>query len=114
MAATVELSIDQGADYSRIVQLFDATELIIDITGCTAKMQFRRTAQSAHVLLEASSENGKLAVGTTDGNVTLILTAADTMALKADCVYDCKLVFPTGVEVRAFEGVAHIDPAVTR
>lgn len=114
MAAIVDLDIDQGAHYSRIFQLFDALELIIDVTGCTAKMQFRRTAQSAHVLLEASTDNGKLVVGTTDGNVTLTLTATDTAALKNDCAYDCKLTFTDGTEVRAFEGVAKVNPAVTR
>jgi len=111
---SVEFEIDQGCSYFHIIQLFDLLELALDITGCSARMQFRSTVQSANVLLEASTTNSKLALGTTDGNVIVTLLPTDTALLKSDCVFDCHLTFLTGEIVKAFSGKVSLNPAVTR
>jgi hypothetical protein len=110
----LEFEIDQGCSYSHIIQLFDLLELALDITGCSARMQFRSTVQSSNVLLEASTTNSKLVLGTTDGNVMMSLLPADTATFKSDCVFDCHLTFPTGEIVKAFVGKVSLNPAVTR
>jgi hypothetical protein len=115
MTAQVSLSINQGRDFATAFQLLDQNQLIINVTGCAARLQFRRTALSAIVLLEASSANGKLVVGGTDGVLRLYLAPSDTQLLTCNCVYDLKLTSPGNSEtITAFEGMARINPAITR
>ena len=109
-----ELDIDQGTTFSRVVQLYDALDLIIDLTGATARMQFRRTPQSANVLVELRSSNGGLTVGTIDGNIQFTLTPTQTRALIDDCVFDCLVTFPSGVIIKAFSGIVSLGLTVTQ
>jgi hypothetical protein len=110
----VEFTIDQGSYFSRIVQCFDLLDQLIDFTNCTARMQIRRTAQSPIVLLEATNANGKLSLGTVDGNIMISLLATDTALLTSDGILDCKVTFPSGEVITAFSGNVSLNLAVTR
>jgi hypothetical protein len=115
MPAQVPIAICQGKDFAATFQLIDDNQFIIDVTGCTARLQFRRTVASQVILLEANSTNGKLQVGTTDGMLWLSLSASDTALLGASsCIYDVVLTFPNGQMLTAFEGMVRIQPAITR
>lgn len=114
MAAQVELEIDQGADFKRAIQLYDRNEMLMDITDASARIQFRRTAVSSIVLLEASTDNLKLTIDGANGIVNLLLSGQDTECLNVDCVHDCELTLDTGEKLRAFQGIAKVNPRVTR
>jgi len=87
----------------------------VDLTGCTARMQVRPEVASATVLLELTSGNGRIVLGTTDGKITLGLTATETAALTWQrAVYDLEIVHSDGSVRRLMEGSIKVRPEVTR
>lgn len=73
-----------------------------DYTGCTARMQLRPEVASSAVLLECTTENGRIELA---GNtLTLVLSAADTAALKFDeAIGHVEVVRPSGDVERQYE-----------
>jgi hypothetical protein len=96
-----------------------------DFTGCTARMQVRKTYPlddgSIPVLMEATTEDGGITLGTTDGTVAIVFTDTKTDLLQDDTgkaivkgKYDLEVVYPSGDVVRLVEGIWTNDPNVTR
>ena len=52
----------------------------VDLTGVTARMQLREKLDSSVVLLELTTENGRIVVDDATKTITLNITAADTAA----------------------------------
>lgn len=132
MATTANLRVLQGQTFRRTFTWSHADPastadvplppVPYDLTGCTAKMQARQK-YGTEVLLEFSSENGGLVLGTTDGLITIFASAVQTDALGATtdplkartrAVYDLEVTFPSGDVLRVIEGVITIEPNITR
>lgn len=88
----------------------------IDLTGCEARMQIRaKKSTESDLMMTASSEEGDIQVGDTDGSV-LIHIPGDKMdgVNKPTAYYDLKIYFPSGEERRVLEGRVNNSLAVTR
>lgn len=87
----------------------------VDLTGCSARMQVRSVVASADVLLDLTSANGRIELGTTGGEITLRLSAVETAALAfRAAVYDLEIVHSNGDVRRLLEGSFKVRPEVTR
>lgn len=90
------LSIDQGATWALSFEWLDEQGQPIDLTGCTARMQLRATPASP-VLLELSTDNGRLSLAGALGIIELLVDAPTTAGLSCESgVYDLRVIFPGG------------------
>ncbi|MEQ8221151.1 MAG: hypothetical protein ABRQ37_02530 [Candidatus Eremiobacterota bacterium] len=111
--ASVPLEIIQGASWSKTFRLKDENKFAIDLSGYTAKMQIRRTLQGSDVIKELSTENGKIAILGSGGEITFLLTAQDTTVMTGNGVYDVDLM-KDGKVYTIFGGKIILIPHVTR
>lgn len=114
-AGLYDFTIEQGATFQIDLTWKDQSLDPVDITGYTARMQIRASVTDPTVLLELTTEDGLIILGTTDGKITLFLDAVTTAAITWDRgVYDLELVSPTGYVTRLLKGNITIDKEVTR
>jgi len=76
-------------------------------------MQVRRRISDVDVLVELTTENGRMTLGS-DGVINLILTATETSAITDEGVYDIELEDSAGVVERLLEGSFFLTKEVTR
>ena len=87
----------------------------VDLTGYTARMQIRPVLQSPIVMVELTSENGRITLGGATGEITLSLDATTTAGLTpAAGVYDLAVESLDGTVTALLEGRVRIDQEVTR
>jgi hypothetical protein len=111
-AAKLSLPIQQGATWHKRMVWRDERKRPINLTGYTARM-FVRDSIGGSVLLQLTTENGRIVLGGTTGAIALKLTAAETEALTfKDGVYDLKLIIGED-DIRLLEGRVTVSPAVT-
>jgi hypothetical protein len=109
------LTIYQGSDFSEVVTFLQtAGGTPVDLTGLTGRMQIRKTKESTDVIIELTTENGRLAFGGTDGVVTMTLTAAETATILTEGVYDLEFVTSATSAARWLEGLVILSKEVTR
>jgi hypothetical protein len=78
-AQSVNFDIDPASNTGFELDWIDpSTNLPIDLTGYTAKMQIRSRPGSEIVLLELSTDNGKITLGDTLGTITILFLPEDT------------------------------------
>lgn len=109
-AGKLNIFIEQGATWTRTLELKDSNEDPINITGKTFRGQIRKKAQDPDILAAFTFNitNGS------GGIVTATLSATTTAAIPGqNCVYDMEMVDGSTV-TRILEGVAFISPNVTR
>lgn len=108
MAIKTNLIVDQGADFIYNVYLIDQNGDAFNISGYTANAQIRKTYTSS------TYSTINVAVGNTDGLVTLSMNAAVTANLTNNrYVYDLQL-HSNNVTSRIMEGIVTVNPEVTR
>lgn len=89
-----DFEIVQGATF-RPIFVWKPEGVVADLTGCTARMQVRSSNVSKDILLELTTENGKIALNDPLGSIKLNISATETAALTwANGVYDLELEFP--------------------
>jgi hypothetical protein len=118
--AEADICIFQGATFSQTLYWETGTPSSpVNLTGYTAKMQIRSKPESKAVILELSTTNGRITLGTagnfTTGAINLLITAADTANLSVcdTAVYDLELTLGS-VVTRILQGNVIISPEVTR
>lgn len=85
-----------------------------DLTGCSGRMQVRKTVEAEEVLLD-STEQIVITFTPTPGEITIAINADDTAAIEwLDGVYDMEVVFPDTTVVRLLQGKVQVSPEVTR
>jgi len=107
MAVKSNINIDQGTDFRVTVNVTDANNSPIVLTGYTGKSQFRKhyTSSSAYAF-DVSLANGA---------VTLFLSSNTSNSINPGrYVYDCELTSTTGVKSRIVEGIVTVSPQVTK
>lgn len=115
-AFKLPLKIDQGATFNQIVTWKTGTPpAVVNLTGCTARMQVRGKLTDTAVLLDLTTANGGIVLGGVAGTVTIKLSAAQTTAIawKA-AVYDLEIIFADGTVRRLLSGSTTVSPEVTR
>ena len=120
--AEADICIFQGATFSQTLFWEVGTPPIpVNLTGYTAKLQVRSTHNSKAVILELSTSNGRITLGTagdfTTGAINLFISATDTAQLSV-CdntkpVYDLEMINGFTVS-RILQGNVIIAPEVTK
>lgn len=113
-AITYDLSIEQGAEFTKRFVWKDSTGTPVNLSGYTARMQIRPTVGSDTVLLELTTQNGRIALGGSAGTIDLIMGATVTAGLTRGGVYDLELVQTVDDVVRFAEGAVTVSKEVTR
>lgn len=121
-AATMNLFIEQGASYHHEFRWDDNTNLPVNLTGYTARMQMRSAITEETTVLDMTTETGEISIGGSTGIVSLDLDADATAAIDWAAgrsvqligVYQLELESPGGFVTRLLKGTVTVDPEVTR
>lgn len=120
LAEVYNITAEQGAKYSLDITWRDDQGDPINLTGYTARMQVRESVSAADVLIELTTENGRITLGGAAGTILLeidadVMAALDTNHLKVTWRYDLELV-PADPDdtVRLLRGKFVVLPEVTR
>lgn len=115
----VPLRIYQGATFEKTYvwktgnTVADAVP--VNLTGCIARAHLRSSVESDVVLLELTTQNGRIVLGGPAGSIRLLISAADTAAIGwKSAVYDLEIEFPDQRVVRRMYGGVAVSPEVTR
>ena len=120
-AGYLTLTIDQGADYSQVMQYAERTNeqecpteaKPVDIRGWTAKMQIRR-AIGQPVVIELTETSGIEIEPAPNGIFTIAITKAQTMLLTAESyMYDLFFTRPDNTTEKVLYGSIIVNKAVT-
>lgn len=93
------------------------TFIPFDLSGYEARMQVRRTIDSANFLLELTTDNGGLMINPAeeDVNIIHIFVPADvTASVSTSGVYDIEIISSSNIVTRILQGVFNLSPEVTR
>lgn len=111
MATISNLFIDQDADFTTTVTINDSNGSALDLTSYTALAMIRKTYQST----SATTFTSTFASDRTTGQITISLTDTQTAALEAGrYVYDLVITDSSGTKTRVVEGIATVNPSVSR
>lgn len=110
------ITIKQGATFQKTLVWEDEDGNAIVLTGATAKMQVRSTPDSDTVLVELSTDNGRIVITPLTGTIALNIPAVVTELLDApaEAVYDLEITDANSVVTRLLEGPVSITPEVTK
>lgn len=87
---------DQGATLSRTIVWKDPAKKPILMTGYRARMQVRTATESPTVVLELTTENGRITLHPTNGQIQLIVSDEDMSSVPENkYVYDLELIAPS-------------------
>lgn len=120
--AEADICIFQGATFSQTLYWeVGSPPSPVNLSGYTAKLQVRSSHKSKAIILELSTEEGGITLGTggymTTGAINLFVSATDTAELSV-CddlkpVYDLEMT-SGGVVSRILQGNVIIAPEVTK
>jgi len=112
MAATANLTIDQGATFSTDITVKDNAGDALDLTDYTAeaKMALGFSSTRTRVALTTAFASDR-----TTGVITISLTANQTKTLEAPAryVYDVEITSADSTITRVIEGIITVNPSVT-
>ncbi len=123
IAGNYNILCQQGASFARVIGLEQprtpteqnpAEYEIYPLANHTARMQVRRTVESETSLISLTTENGRIAINTAEGLITLSISAADTSALTSSGVYDLEIITSGGLVSRVIQGTFTLSLEVTR
>jgi len=109
-----DLHIHQGETWSVTLTVKDSNNVAKDLTGYTAKMQFRNKANGAvYDTLETGGSG--ITITALSGLIEIAMTAAETAALTfTRGVYDIYIKSSGGTYTYLLKGDVYIEPRVTR
>lgn len=126
IAGVYNITCEQGSSFLRILEL-EQPDLITDPTGQTygdfdltnhtARMQVRRTVESASAIVTLTTENLGLEINPTGDTTNLIrMTMSDsvTASITSSGVYDLEIVDGEGFVSKVIKGAFTLVPEVTR
>lgn len=129
IAGVYNLTIEQGSTFGRLISV-EQPDLVADPTGQTfvnyslvahtARMQIRRTVDSATSMISLTTENGRITINpnisgnTRNNEISLLITAADTATLTTSGVYDLEIISSSGTVSKVVRGDVTLIPEVTR
>lgn len=120
IAGKYNILCEQGSTFSRLLTIEQPTIADptvfepYDLVGHTARMQVRRTIDSSTVLVELTTENGRIIINEEDGEITLSMSDEVTSAITSSGVYDLEIIDASGNVSRVIEGTFTLSNEVTR
>lgn len=116
--AIENLLILRGSTFGHAFRLENPDGTPIDLSGYTARMQIRRSINSATILLELTEGNGRIEFDSINGRITLKIASDITAGLAFSGRYDLEIVLPViagpDVVYRIAEGKIILSKEVTR
>lgn len=86
----------------------------VNMTGYTADMQVRVSADATAVITEFTTENGHIVLNATTGSIEIIASATFTESLPlGEYVYDLNVTSPSGVVTKLMRGAFVVLDPVT-
>jgi hypothetical protein len=114
MAGQYDITIDRGTTLLRTFTVTDSSNVPVNYTGYTAKMQVRKDHSATNVIVEASTANGRITLNNL-GVVTLAIADEVTATFPVGTAYyDILLTSPAGDAIKFMEGKFIVQPSVTR
>ena len=111
MASISNIFIDQGATFSTTLTINDSTGSALDLTNYTAIAQIRKSPSSS----TSTAFTVAVVSPRSTGQITISLTPTQTTALEAGRYnYDVLITSGSSVKTRVVEGIATVNPAVSR
>jgi ribonuclease PH len=108
-AATYNITIEQGTDWTRDLFLTTATQGTIDVSGRTFSAQIRQYPSGTVATAIACS-----VVSAAGGQVRMSVTSAASLAVPtAGAKYDLLMVTSAGISTRLLEGSVTLSPRIT-
>lgn len=120
IAGSYRIVCDQGKTFTRTLTYGSTTGGVFtpfDNSGMAARMQVRRTYDTALPALDLSTTTGEIVLGGANGNITVTVDAVTMEDLRGEYVYDLELVdtVPTpDVVYGIVRGTFTVRPEVTR
>lgn len=121
-AGHLDLVIEKGATFSKILTWKDSEGSLVNLTGYTARMKVKESYSSSSAILDLTTENSKISLGGANGTITITVSATDTAALTANMnlkeiiselyVYDLELISGSTV-TRLLQGNVYVSEEVT-
>jgi hypothetical protein len=126
IAGVYNITCEQGSSFLRTLEL-EQPDLItdptgqtygeFDLTGYTARMQVRRTIESASAIVTLTTENLGLEINPTGETINLIkmaMSASVTASINSSGVYDLEIIDGAGFVSKVIKGAFTLIPEVTR
>ena len=120
IAGTYNILCEQGTTFTRVLEVQSPDPVnpevfeIYDLTGHTARMQVRRTIDSASPIITLTTENGGIEIDGDDGRITIRMTDEQTGGLTSSGVYDLEIIDAGGSVSRVVQGSFTLSLEVTR
>jgi hypothetical protein len=115
LPASYDLTIRQGSTWNQTVIWKDSDGVPVDLTDYTARMQVRPVVQSETIIIELTTENGRIELGGSTGEVRLNLSAEVTAQIELLAgAYDLELESSDGTVTAILQGRARFPREVTR
>lgn len=113
----LDLTIYKGSTFVKTIQWKTGDPPVaVNLTGCTARMQVRKSPCDSVVLETLTTENSKIVITEPINGKFEIRISADTSSAYdfISGVYDLEIVFTNGTVTRIIEGNFIAMPEVTR
>jgi hypothetical protein len=109
MAIKANIIIDQGTDFSAIIDLQTPSGIVYNLVGYTVAAQMRKNYSSSTATTFYCSHSGA------DGQISMVLNKTATSLLDPGrYLYDIEITSPGGTVTRVVEGTATVTPGMTR
>lgn len=103
---------EQGATFAKLLTFRLGNGELCDFTGYTARMYVKKDTKSADLLIELTTENGRLSLGGEEGTIEFYISAEDTASIPRSGIYDLEV--DSGENTyRILKGRFQLDPEVT-
>lgn len=114
IAGQYNFIIQQGSTFALTFTYEDQDEVVIDLTGYTARLKAKVDYSQTSAVIDLTTSNGGITLGGAAGTIALAMTAAATAALTAPqtLYYDLELILGSTVD-RIIQGTIEISPEVT-
>lgn len=114
-SGTVEIAVDQYADWQLTVTVQNSDGTAKDLTGATAKFQVRDNPGDEIALLTLTSPSAGVTVDGAAGTIEVTQTGDQTGAYTWETgAFDLLLTYSGGTRERVLRGTIRVDQAVTR
>lgn len=120
IAGTYNIYCEQGTTFMRVLTVLVPDQVDPEITtpydlsNHTARMQVRRTIDSATRMVELTTQNGGLTIDDDSGSITIQMADEVTASLTSSGVYDLEIIDSIGRVSRVVQGTFTLNPEVTR
>jgi hypothetical protein len=114
--ATVNITVDNDADFYRSFVYADTNSNPIDITGCSMVMKLRRNAEDATAFLTLSTDTGEITItDSVGGQFTILITQEDLLELAlGPYVQSLVMTFADSIRKQIWQGSLIVNPGPSR